>query len=285
MRRTLKLLQDSSRQLQHPTSSSPWSPHPGLWVYPSILSTSQQRVVLRHSLALLSSPSRTTSHARRLARNYLKAHPDHPKDTFLPPEAYEFEKGHFDGVITGYREMLVRPGMLPKVDDELVHALAKVYSLLPPAKVVASGSTPDSQAGSSMGEHPVDPPDHLIMHLLHLSSEGEIRPHIDHLEAFGTSIVGLSLGGERMMRFRKAKQGPDQEPEMLPEGSKNEFDVLLEPGDAYVQTWPLRTQYTHEVLRTGEYEGRLIGGSQRLSIMLRDKLPGSEGKGTADLVV
>ncbi|SCV67123.1 BQ2448_5769 [Microbotryum intermedium] len=284
MRRTLRSLQDSSRQLQYLTPSS-WSPHPGLRVYPSLISTSQQRLVLQHSLALLSSPSRTTSHARRLARNYLKTHPDHPRDSFLPDEAYEFEKGHFDGVIIGYREMLVRPGMLPKDDTELGHALGKVYSLVPPAILARgaaeSGPTNDSEAGSNMGKHPVDPPYHLSMHLLHLPSEGEISPHVDHLEAFGSTIVGLSLGGERIMRFRKAEQGPNEGQEFIQKGAKDEFDVLLKPGDAYVQIEPLRTHYAHEVLRTGEYEGRKVGGSQRLSIMLRVRilrLRGSLGK-------
>lgn len=32
---------------------------------------------------------------------------------------------------------------------------------------------------------------------------------------------------------------------------------------------PLRTHYTHEVLETAEYNGRIVGGTQRLSIMLR----------------
>ncbi|GAA5861762.1 hypothetical protein JCM1840_005256 [Sporobolomyces johnsonii] len=243
------------------------TPHPALSLTPSFLSADEQSLLLHHSLALLDSPSRTSSAARKRRRTWLKANPTWAPDSdrlrpFMDDEAYEFEQGHFDGVIRGYREMLVRDGLWDQVakDDaattELARVLERVYSLLPPPS--SSPSAP-SQASS-----PLSPPPHLIMHLLHLSSTGSIQPHVDNLDAFGRTIVGVSLGGERIMRFKQVTD--------TPEGTAQgpaEFEVLVESGSAYVQQEPLRTHYTHEVLECGSWEGRRVGGTQRLSIMLR----------------
>lgn len=37
----------------------------------------------------------------------------------------------------------------------------------------------------------------------------------------------------------------------------------------HVHSEPLRTHYTHEVLHMADWDGRQVGGTQRLSIMLR----------------
>lgn len=76
-----------------------------------------------------------------------------------------------------------------------------------------------------------DPPPHLMLHLLHLSGEGEIRPHVDNIEASGGTIVSLSLGGSRVLRFEKTDQhgGPG-------EGEPDKLEVLLEPGMVNIQT-------------------------------------------------
>lgn len=149
-------------------------------------------------------------------------------------EAYEFEEGHFDGVIRGYREMLVRDGHFDGIikDEslrpELERVLSKVYSLLPP-----SPSSPDTTEKSSTTSSSslLDPPPHLIMHLLHLSSKGRIYPHVDNLEAFGRTIVGVSLGGgERVMKFKQTS-----EPNDAREKGPREFEVLVPSGSAYIQ--------------------------------------------------
>lgn len=144
----------------------------------------------------------------------------------MAAEAYEWQEGHFDGVIEGYREMLVREGMYDSGNQELVDALQRLYELLPPP--TTSGPSPSPPPPNS-----VDPPPHLLMHLLHLAPHGHIRPHVDNKKAFGQTIVGLSLGGERVMRFRKAED--IEGVEAATEGGSVEFDVLLRPGDAYVQ--------------------------------------------------
>lgn len=74
--------------------------------------------------------------------------------------------------------------------------------------------------------HPT-PPSELQTHLLHLASLGEILPHVDNLEASGNVILGVSLGGERVLRMSGVGA----------EGKKKDraFDVLLRSGDVYIQ--------------------------------------------------
>jgi len=213
------------------------TPHPSLTILPTFLSQEEQSLLLSHTLALLDSPSRTTSAGRKKRKTWLKANTgyDIARDGFMQDEAYEFEQGHFDGVIKGYREMLVRDGHFDEViRDEskrgvLETTLKKVYSLLPPSTPATSNesSSPPTASSSSL-----DPPPHLIMHLLHLSSSGRIFPHVDNLEAFGRTIVGVSLGGgERVMRFKRTSENGEPTSEEGPD----EFEVLVPSGSAYVQ--------------------------------------------------
>ncbi|GAA5944449.1 hypothetical protein JCM3775_006636 [Rhodotorula graminis] len=255
------------------------SSHPALVTLPSFLSASEHDLLLEHSLRLLDSPARTTAAARKKRREWVKAHPGWDGGAasaartarFLPDEATLWEEGHFDGVIKLYREMLVRDGQWGDEAREgtpLAAALDKVYSLLPPP----SSSPPSPSPRPS-------PPSHLSLHLLHLSSRGSIAPHVDNLDAFGRTIAGVSLGGERVMRFKRVSDpGTDGDVEPALRDGPSEFEVLLEPGSAYVQSEPLRTHYTHEVLETATWDGRQVGGTQRLSLMLRDRVPGDRQK-------
>lgn len=134
---------------------------------------------------------------------------------FLPDQYYDFQKvtcsnsndfvavvltpydqGHYDGVITNYREMHVSawPEDQPRL-SELLNRLRLFHS-----------------------EEPIQ------YHLLHLASDGEIHPHVDHLEAFGSWIVGVSLGSHRILRLEK---------EIL--DRKFVYDVILPSGSVYVQ--------------------------------------------------
>ncbi|GAA6054853.1 hypothetical protein JCM3770_004108 [Rhodotorula araucariae] len=245
--------------------SSRATPHRALAVIPAFLTSAEQDLLLQHSLRLLDSPARTTAAGRKKRREWVKAHPEWDGRGFPPDEATVWEEGHFDGVIKQYREMLVREGQWgneASPGTALATVLDKVYALLPPPPS-SSSSSPGSASRAS-------PPSHLIMHLLHLSSTGAIHPHVDNLEAFGRTIAGVSLGGARVMRFKQVSEPGD---EGTSRDGPREFDVLLEPGSAYVQSEPLRTHYTHEVLEKAVWEGCEVGGTQRLSIMLRDRLP------------
>ncbi|GAA6016655.1 hypothetical protein JCM10207_000136 [Rhodosporidiobolus poonsookiae] len=272
------MLRTASRQLsttlqRYSTAHAP-SPHPALTLIPDFLSPTDQSLLLNHSLHLLDAPARTTAAGRRKRRDWLRAHPDWTPgaNPFMADDAYAWEEAHFDAVIKRYREMLVPEGAWGDDDDhgELRTVLDKVYSLLPPSP---SSSSTASDASPVPPRAASSPPSHLIMHLLHLSSSGAIYPHVDNLEAFGRQIVGVSLGSERVMRFKRVSEPG----EGMEKGGPHEFEVLVEPGSAYIQREPLRTHYTHEVLEKANWEGRQVGGSQRLSIMLRDRLPSDAG--------
>lgn len=125
-------------------------------------------------------------------------------------EAYAFETRHFDGVIEGYREMVVRDGLWDTADLSLSAILERLYALIP---------TPDSDEVVK-----ASPPSHLQLHLLHLSSRGQIYPHVDNLEASGDTIIGLSLGGSRLMKFA---------PNVGIEGEA--FEMEVEKGSVYIQ--------------------------------------------------
>lgn len=125
-------------------------------------------------------------------------------------EAYAFETKHFDGVIEGYREMVVRDGLWDSTDITLTAILERLYALVP---------TPDSTKPDK-----ASPPSHLQLHLLHLSSRGQIYSHVDNLEASGDTIIGLSLGGSRLMKFA---------PNVGMEGEA--FEMEVEKGSVYIQ--------------------------------------------------
>jgi len=105
--------------------------------------------------------------------------------------------------------------------------------------------------------HSLFPPQDIQTHLLHLASNGEIHPHIDNLSASGSWILGVSLGAERLLHLEPTNRngGP--------------FQVLLPSGSVYIQRDSLRYDYKHSIPLTG------TDGGQRLSIMIRDRLPDS----------
>ena len=161
------------------------------------------------------------------------------------------DQGHYDGVIKNYREMHV--SSWPEDQPRLSYLLGRLRQF-----------------------HPEEP---IQYHLLHLASNGEIHPHRDHLEAFGSWIVSVSLGSDRILRLEK-------------ENSDRPIlhDVTLPSGSVYLQKWvpgfrfcpfmtvltpdrPLRDSirygWKHSVLRSGSVNGNEISGGQRLSIMVR----------------
>lgn len=236
------------------TTTKAASPHPALTVLPDFLDADEQSVLLRHSLRLLDAPARTTAAGRKKRREWVRSNATWDRE-FLADEAYDWQEAHFDSVIKQYRETLVRPGMwdppaeaapLPDA-NELAAALRKIYSLLPPPERGSAASAANSNTSSvaddaaattaaattAPEEAPSSPPSHLILHLLHLSSKGAIYPHVDNLEAFGRTIVGISLGGERVMRFKRVDAADSNARD--DSAGPADFDVLLSPGSAYIQ--------------------------------------------------
>lgn len=210
-------------------------------IYPHFLSADEQRILLSSSLAKLGGKRRRrnrTSESQPTSREQTLG------DVFGTDSDYSFEEGHFDGVIHDYREMTVSswPESSP---PELTPILLRLYNLIDPQ------NTPPNPG--------LTIPPNIQTHILHLASTGVILPHVDNVEASGRVIAGVSLGDSRVLRL--SRQGENDAI----------FDVLLESGSVYVQRDDVRYEWKHEIPNTAEFQGRVVGGGQRLSVMLRDR--------------
>ncbi|KAJ7724083.1 hypothetical protein DFH07DRAFT_274849 [Mycena maculata] len=216
-------------------------PHDFIFL-PRFFSLAEQRVLLTTALEKLDAMENIQSRRRRrkallgTERSMLPISASNPlQDVFFPDEYYDFEKGHFDGVTKHFREMHLTSW--PSDIPGLPSILTRLHSLFPPQDVQT--------------------------HLLHLATNGEIHPHIDNVGASGSWILGVSLGAERLLHL----EGQN--------GNSDCFQVLLPSGSVYIQRDGLRFDYKHSILMKGTYDGREILGGQRLSIMIRDRLPSS----------
>ncbi|KAG8899038.1 hypothetical protein FRC00_001994 [Tulasnella sp. 408] len=174
-------------------------------LYTNVLSAEEQNELLRCALKRLDEirgVSRTIKKRRREALGGATAAGDLANDVqsqFLLDDCYEFDQGHYDGVIHQYRESHV--SAWPESARTL---LSKAGALMPGSPSLSSVQT----------------------HALHLASDGEILSHVDNVEASGKTILGISLGAARVLRLQ-------------PKGSGNPnecVDILLESGSVYVQT-------------------------------------------------
>ncbi|TPX69442.1 hypothetical protein SpCBS45565_g02467 [Spizellomyces sp. 'palustris'] len=159
----------------------------------------------------------------------------------------EYWNGHFDGVIEKYRECSVGAWSRSGGDEAdivgIVDEIKKVVEELVEAD------------GGRVGKW-LDP------HILDLGEGGEIRAHVDNVQASGTIITGLCLLSPAVIIFRQVKD-PTQY-----------FSALLEPGSLYIQRDALRFDYTHEIpddptLR--KFKGDPIPRGRRISIMMRNE--------------
>lgn len=188
-------------------------------LYSNVFNEEEQRILLAASLSKLDRAEDRHHRKRRkifeaTRAEKLSEHLD-VNSLFLPDQCYDFQQvtcrlnsnvvvailtpfdqGHYDGVIKNYREMHV--SVWPEDQPRLSELLDRLRQF-----------------------HPEEP---IQYHVLHLASNGEIRPHVDHLEAFGSWIVGVSLGSDRILRLEK--ETPDR---------TLVHDVILPSGSVYVQ--------------------------------------------------
>lgn len=206
-----------------------------LFFNPSFFNTEEQSFLIRSCLKKLDAADSPRSKRRRRALSLKPPSSDSPLAQFLPDHAYDFDQGHFDGVITHFREMHLTEW--PPEDDERVAALLGRLDAV----------TPDVETQT---------------HILHLASEGEILPHIDNVEASGAWILGVSLGSPRILRMQNASD------------DREVFHVLLPSGSVYIQRDELRFRYKHSILKGGSLRGQsvLVANGQRISIMIRDRI-------------
>ncbi|KAA1067313.1 hypothetical protein PGTUg99_032701 [Puccinia graminis f. sp. tritici] len=209
-------------------------------LHPRFLTGQEQDLILDHSLTRLDKMERPRARRRGGAQRVGGTEPTRETSRFRAEEEYSFEAGHFDQVISGYREMqlgqFVSPSDTTPTHQSLASILARLQALLP------------------------DAPRPPLIHLLHLSSQGRIDPHVDNLEASGSTIVGLSLGSTRVMRL-----GHQAAPILT------HLKVLLPPGSVYIQRDSVRYNLQHSIPIHDSFKNQPIIGAQRLSIMLRNQ--------------
>ncbi|EPS93684.1 hypothetical protein FOMPIDRAFT_130573 [Fomitopsis schrenkii] len=198
--------------------------------FPDFFSLSEQHALLTAALRKLDAAD-----SRQLRRRRKEYALNAPRDDgssleFLPDELYDFQEGHYDGVIRRFREIHV--SSWPDDVEGLSGALDRLRGIYP---------SPDVQT-----------------HLLHLASDGEILPHVDNLGASGSWILGISLGATRVLKLES-----DADPEEI-------YTLAVPSGSVYVQSDSIRYGFKHSILLHGEFDGHQYSGGQRMSIMVRD---------------
>lgn len=101
------------------------------------------------------------------------------------------------------------------------------------------------------------------VHVLDLDKNGYIKPHIDSVKFCGSTIAGLSLLSDSIMRLVK-------------EDATNEWlDLLLPRYSLYILRDEARFNFTHEILKDEEsvFNGQKVPRQRRISVICRN-LPG-----------
>ncbi|KAJ3170755.1 Alpha-ketoglutarate-dependent dioxygenase alkB 7, mitochondrial [Geranomyces variabilis] len=178
--------------------------------------------------------------------------------------------GHFDGVIRQYRECSVsawaahselrlqQQQQQQQQQPQLAHMHDSADAF--PRSIVSEvkRAVETERGGKYEAIDWIDP------HILDLAADGEIKAHVDNIQASGAVITGLCLLSPTVIVFRNVADPTAY------------FSALMEPGTLYVQRDALRFDYTHEIpggasaLRV--FDGKPIPPARRISIMMRDAL-------------
>ncbi|XP_036945864.1 alpha-ketoglutarate-dependent dioxygenase alkB homolog 7, mitochondrial [Acanthopagrus latus] len=98
------------------------------------------------------------------------------------------------------------------------------------------------------------------VHILDLDKTGYIKPHIDSVKFCGSTIAGLSLLSDSIMRLVK-------------EGAADEWlDLLLPRHSLYILRDEARYNFTHEILKDEEsvFNGKKVPRLRRISVICRN---------------
>lgn len=172
-----------------------------------------------------------------------------------------YEKGHWDSVITDYREM--------ELYD--IHELVEAMENEPDPNIQASDvQTTIAKAFWKIRNHLQQ--NHatststkwLPCHAIDLKQDGQLSAHVDSVRFSGHMVAGLSLLSPAIMRLKE-----DQESDQF-------VDLCLPPRSLYVLTGVGRYEYSHELLPDGSTfcsppgDPIIVSREQRLSIIFRD---------------
>lgn len=170
-----------------------------------------------------------------------------------------YQYDHWDDAIHGYREM-EKTNWWPENEKifERVRLKAFVANVLP------------------------------HVHILDLAADGIIKPHVDSSRYCGTTIAGLSLLTDCIMRlkrvdenqYKQIKEGDDNNrttnQSKLNNQEKSQFnyfvDVLLKRRSLYIMKDSARYKFSHEVLASNsKFMGNEVVKDRRISIICRNQ--------------
>ncbi|XP_058066714.1 alpha-ketoglutarate-dependent dioxygenase alkB homolog 7, mitochondrial [Anopheles bellator] len=168
-------------------------------------------------------------------------------DPYLRRLRYEFD--HWDDAIHGYRE------------TERKH-------WQPANRAILDRIAADAFNGNAMP----------YVHVLDLAEEGVIKPHVDSVRFCGSTIAGISLLSDSVMRLVRTNDEEQTNEEYRQIFSQHQdakywADVLLPRYSLYVMRDTARYKFTHEILSNAEsvFRQREIRKTRRVSIICRNE--------------
>jgi hypothetical protein len=201
-----------------------------------------------------------------------------------------FERGHWDGVIAGFREEALP---LARAAPALRAAAARAAALLPP--LPAPPLVHGWQRARAMLPQ---------AHALELEERGRITRHVDSVKFSGGVIAGLCLASDAVMTLSVSDEAADEflcggggagagaaaasaasasaaaavgastgAPDAADAPGDDTIDVLLPKGCLYVLSGEARYLWAHAIAAGAPlFRGAPVARGRRVSVMLRDEL-------------
>jgi alkylated DNA repair protein alkB family protein 7 len=186
-----------------------------------------------------------------------------------------FEDGHWDSVISKYREIeLTIPNEETNsrlfgaaLDDESTIHPDFAQTILRTRNVLGSYVPHENAAVTWLPCHAID-----------LSKDGRLDAHVDSIKFSGGIVAGISLLSDSIMRLRPAK-GEWTDDETTAEELDGHVDLYLPKLSLYCLHGMSRFNYSHELLPSDtvyQLYGKdvCVPRGRRLSIIFRDKREG-----------
>jgi len=201
------------------------------------------------------------------------------QDISIRMKRRRYEKGHWDAVITGYKEVelpdpdATKRSNLPSsrfgpLSNDSETVLRRVRTLLESNDSIWM---PSSSSISSKCE--TKNRTWLPCHAIDLNETGELTAHVDSIKFSGCLVSGLSLLSPSILRLKPAANEDNNENDSSHVIKEGHVDLYLPPKSLYVLSGVSRYQYTHELLPTHSTFGPQsipVPRGLRYSVIFRD---------------
>lgn len=173
--------------------------------------------------------------------------------SFLEPilKRRRYEKGHWDSVISKYKEVEListqTPTQIRNILNRLSEQIISYYDHKPSLQML------------------------LPPHVIDLDANGFIAPHVDNIRHSGEILAGLSLLSKRVMRLSKETEIKGN---VIPT-AENRIEQILDERSLYILKGPLRYDYAHSILGSQDNLSSVtpFPMERRISIIFRDATP------------